>query len=203
VELVTAFEGLIGPASCEGCGARRGALCPPCLARVEAAGRGDPIVGIDRALVPWAYGGVARELILSLKLRGSRAAAGPLVDALHRAVLAVGLSGDVVTWVPGRPAERRRRGFDHAELIGRGLARRLGLPAVPLVVRLADPPDQTSLGAVARRRNLAGAFGAGPCSGGVVLADDLVTTGATAAACAKALRAAGATGVELVAPCRA
>ena len=203
MDLVAALEGLVGPAKCEGCGARRGALCPACLLRIERAPAGPAVPGVDRVLAPWAYGGVARELILALKLRGNRAAAGPLVDAVHDAVLRSGLAAGVVAWVPGRAADRRRRGFDHAELIARGLARRIGVPAAPLIVRLASPPDQTSLGAAARRRNLAGAFGARPCSGGIAVADDLVTTGATGAACARALRSAGADAVELVAPCRA
>jgi predicted amidophosphoribosyltransferase len=170
---------------------------------VERAAVGVRIEGIDRILAPWTYGGAARSLILALKLRGNRAAAGPLVDALHREVLAEGVLGDVVTWVPGRRADRRRRGFDHAELLGRGLAAGIGLPARPLVVRLRNPPDQHSLSATRRRDNLDGAFGARPCAGGIVLVDDLVTTGATAAACARALRAAGAAGVELLTPCRA
>jgi predicted amidophosphoribosyltransferase len=203
VDLVTALESLVGPARCEGCGARRGALCPTCLLRVERVPSGPAVPGVDRVVAPWAYGGAARELILALKLRGNRAAAGPLVDAVHEAVLRSGLAAAVVTWVPGRAADRRRRGFDHAELIARGLARRIGLPARPLLVRLASPPDQTSLGAAARRRNLVGAFGSKPCSGSIAVADDLVTTGATGASCARALRSAGADAVELVAPCRA
>jgi ComF family protein len=203
MDVVGLVEGLIGPARCEGCGARRGALCVDCRARVAAPVATESVPGVDRVITPWAYEGAARELILALKLRGNRAAAGPLIDAMRAAVLGQGLLGDTIVWVPGRRADRRRRGFDHAEVLGRGLARRLGLPARPLLVRVTNPPDQASLGAAARRRNLQGAFGATSCRAGIVVVDELVTTGSTGAACARALRAAGATGIELVAPCRA
>lgn len=159
--------------------------------------------GVARTLVAWRYEGAARDLVLALKLRGIRAAADPLADAAAAAVHAAGLRGDVLAWVPCRASDERRRGFDHAELIARRLGERLGLPVRPLVVRLRNPPDQASLGRAARRANLAGTFGARPCGGRIVLVDDLVTTGATGAACAAALRAGGAAGVELVAPCRA
>lgn len=97
----------------------------------------------------------------------------------------------------------RVRGFDHAEVIARRVASRLGLPLVGLLQRTATRPDQTTLSGLERRNNLIGAFRAGPCPRAVVLVDDLVTTGATASACAQALRSAGAVWVEAVAPCRA
>ncbi|HEY7874419.1 MAG TPA: ComF family protein [Actinomycetota bacterium] len=200
---VDVLQVLLGPPACEGCGARSGALCEVCR---EELGRPDttaPIPGIDRALARWVYGGAARNLILALKLRGMRVAAVPLVAAMRAEVLAQGLLGDVVTWVPGRRRDTRRRGYDHAEALARGLARALGLDARPLLRRTTDPADQTQLGAAARRLNLSGAFEAERCPAEVVLVDDLVTTGSTATACALALRAGGATTVELVVPCRA
>jgi ComF family protein len=115
----------------------------------------------------------------------------------------VGLTGDVVTWVPGRRRDSRRRGFDHAELLARGVARRLGLRATALLRATGARPDQTALSARDRRINLRGAFVARPCSRRVVLVDDLVTTGATASSCAAALRRAGAPAVDVLVACRA
>jgi ComF family protein len=197
------LHGLLGPARCEGCGAHAGALCEDCR---EALGRPvdtTPIAGADRVLARWAYEGAARDLVLALKLRAARTAAVPLVAAMRGEVLSQGLLGDVITWVPGRRRDTRRRGFDHAEVLARGLARALGLDARPLIRRKAEPPDQTTLGAAARRVNLRGAFEAGPCPREVVVVDDLITTGATATTCALALRVAGAASVEIVVPCRA
>lgn len=199
----TWIEGLLGPARCEGCGARRGALCPSCAARVERAAPPPRLEGLDAVVAPWSYQGAARDLVLSLKLRGNRAAAAPLAAAVTAAVHAHGLVADTIVWVPGRRGDRRRRGFDHAEVLARSVARRLGLPSAPILVRRRNPPDQSTLSGAERRRNLAGAFAARPCAGGVAIVDDLVTTGATGIACARALREAGAARVELLAPCRA
>jgi predicted amidophosphoribosyltransferase len=150
----------------------------------------------------WAYEGVARELVLALKLRADRAAAEPLVEAMCRATRRWGLAGSAVTWVPGRERDTRERGFDHAEVLARGVARRLGLGAGRLLARTGSRPDQTGLSAAARRSNLVGAFVARTGPPAVVLVDDVVTTGATASACALALRAAGAEHVEVLVPCR-
>jgi predicted amidophosphoribosyltransferase len=117
--------------------------------------------------------------------------------------IAGGVEASLVTWVPGRARDRRIRGFDHAEVLGRGVARALGLRARAVVALAREPPDQASLSAAARRRNLVGAFTATPCPAPVLLVDDVVTTGATAAACASALRASGCPLVEVVAACRA
>jgi predicted amidophosphoribosyltransferase len=118
-------------------------------------------------------------------------------------VLAMGVLGGVVTWVPGRRRDSVRRGYDHAEVLAKGLAGATGLPRAPLLRRTGEVPDQTTLTGAERRLNLRGAFAATACSGGIVVVDDLITTGATAAACAEALRSAGAATVEVVVPCRA
>jgi len=196
---------LAGPAACASCGARRGPLCPACRSSLGGPDPAAPIPGVDAVLAPLAYEGGARALVLRLKLGGLRAAADPLSAAMAAAVQTAGVRGEVVTWVPGRSADIRARGYDHAAVLAGGLARRLGLPAERLLRRSARrPADQTSLGAAARRANLEGAFVGTPCRGRrVIVVDDLVTTGATAGACAAALRAAGACRVEVIAPCRA
>ena len=143
-------------------------------------------------------------MILALKLRGIRTAAGPLVLAMATECRRAGVSATAVTWVPARSADRRRRGFDHAEVLARGVASALGLPAVHALSRRGVQADQAGLDRPARAANVGGAFVASRrLDGPVLLVDDLVTTGATAAACAVALRAAGASAVALAAGCRA
>ncbi len=188
------------PHRCAGCGVAKERLCPGCALAAQSPSV-PRVPGADRVLAAFAYEGAARSLVLDLKLRGDRGAAPPLVRGLAGAVAASGLAAGVLTWVPGRPRENRRRGLDHAGILAAQLGRSLGLPVVPLLWRSAERPDQTSLGAAERWSNLQGAFTARPCHGSVGLVDDLVTTGATAASCAGALREAGASGIEVLAAC--
>jgi ComF family protein len=113
----------------------------------------------------------------------------------------------VLVPVPLHPRRLRERGFNQSELLAQALGRRSGLVVAPeALVRRKETPPQTGLTAAARRSNVSGAFTvrrrsrvAGRV---VVLVDDVVTTGATARACAAALRAAGTTEVRLVTAAR-
>lgn len=160
--------------------------------------------GVDLAVAPWSYRGAPRSLVLALKLRGMRTAAGPLAAAMADECRRAGVTARSVTWVPARRADRRRRGFDHAEVLARSVAAGLGLPAISALARRGDQADQAGLDRRARAANVGGAFVASTrLEGPVLLVDDLVTTGATATACAGPLRSAGASAVELAAACRA
>jgi ComF family protein len=202
MDLASLAGELAGAGRCVGCGRRGAALCGACARALRRPTLTDGVPDVDRVIAPWAYEGAARALVLALKLRAQRPAADPLVDGMGAAVRREGLRAGIVTCVPGRPRDARRRGFDHAEVLARGLARRLGLPLSACLVRVDVRPDQTSLSAVERRRNLRGAFAAAACPEPVVLVDDVLTTGATIGACAAALRRAGAPAVEVVVACR-
>jgi predicted amidophosphoribosyltransferase len=192
----------MGPASCGACGTKGSWLCRRCAARLSRPATAPPPAGVTAAVAAYEYGGAARALVLALKLRSRRGAAEPLADAMCAALRRSGLSGSTLTWVPGRPADARLRGFDHAELLAARVAAALGLPVAGLLTRVRPVADQSGLGAVARRANLRGAFVAAASPAKVILVDDLVTTGATASACARALRAAGTETVELLTACR-
>jgi ComF family protein len=104
--------------------------------------------------------------------------------------------------VPLHLGRLRARGFNQALLLARALGRRRGLPVAARVLARARPTEaQTGLPAADRRRNLRDAFivrstAAIECRP-VVLVDDVLTTGATADACARALLAAGARRVDV------
>ncbi len=203
MDLATRLRSLAGPAACFGCGRRGLPLCPGCRVRIPTA----RVVSVPRttaAIAAWSYAGAARSLILGLKLGAARAAAEPLVDAMSAAARRTGLMGEVVTWVPGRRRDIAKRGFDHARVLAEGLASELGLPPVPLLTRISEPPDQVLLSADERRTNVIGAFAA--VSVGkmlrVILVDDLMTTGATATECTSVLIGAGHS-VEIAVPCAA
>jgi predicted amidophosphoribosyltransferase len=111
---------------------------------------------------------------------------------------------DVITYIPADPVRQLERGHHPAERLADELAERWGLETVGLLRRVGLVRRQTGLPRADRRRNVRGAFGTSTTSPGrVVLVDDVYTTGATAAAAATALRAAGAREVEVVTFARA
>jgi predicted amidophosphoribosyltransferase len=194
---------VFGAERCLRCGSFGGALCDGCLVRLTPASPAGSVEGVDRVIAGFAYEGVARSLVLGLKLRHRRGHGAALAEGMARAVRRRGILGSVITWVPGRRWDVLDRGFDHAAVLARGVAVRLGLPRRGLLLRSGHRSDQAALGRAERFSNLEGAFRSRPVSGAVILVDDLVTTGATAGACARALLEAGATSVEVLAACRA
>ena len=108
---------------------------------------------------------------------------------------------ELVVPVPMHPRRRRRRGFNHSELLARGVAEKLNLPYADALVRTRHTVQQSVLEGAARRTNLRNAFECRVDLTGrrVLLVDDVYTTGTTARECAKALRKAGARNVYLLA----
>lgn len=195
---------MLGPPRCAGCGARAGWLCPRCRREARPAPPDVAIEGVVRTVAAFAYEGGPRGLVLALKVRGLRSAADPLIAALAVSCRSARLSPDVVTWVPARRADISRRGFDHAEVLARGVSRRLGWRCGGLLTRRGRQLDQVGLDRSGRFANLQDAFEARePVAGRILLIDDLSTTGATARACASALRAGGASEVDVAVVCRA
>jgi predicted amidophosphoribosyltransferase len=189
---------LVLPTACPGCGAPAVALCPTCERGLRPAPSAPPPAGLDWWVAAYAYEGALRELVARAKYRQARTGLPWLASRLAGAVRATLQEGhepvDVVGWPPTTPARRRRRGFDPAEVLARAVARRLGLPVRTLLVRTGG--DAQTGRRRAERRQGPGFAAAGAVAGRrVLLVDDVATTGATMAAAAGALRAAGAVGV--------
>jgi ComF family protein len=126
----------------------------------------------------------------------------PLADLLARA-LPRDQRFDAVVPVPLHWWRRWRRGFNQSELLAREISRRTGAPIAGALRRIRATSAQAGLTHGARRRNVAGAFrarGASQTVAGknVLLIDDVMTTGSTGAACALALKRAGARRVTLL-----
>jgi ComF family protein len=155
------------------------------------------------------YEGTLRVLVHELKFRARRRVADRLAEALLVSPHVQGaLAGaHILVPVPLHPRRRRERGFNQSALLARALAAPLGLRvADDALARREDTPPQTGLSAAQRRANVARAFVVrrrGPVAGRVVVVvDDVLTTGATARACARALLAAGAAEVRLLTAAR-
>lgn len=175
-----------GEARCPAC-----AACPPPFAYARAAA---------------VYAGPVREAIHALKFAGRQTLARPLADlVLEQCAAALPPDVDALVPVPLSPARERERGFNQSALIAERLAVALAVPVRPGWLRRTRPTrPQSDLGADERRDNVRGAFAGARAAAGrhVVVVDDVLTTGATAAECARTLVGAGARRVGVLAVAR-
>jgi ComF family protein len=141
---------------------------------------------------------VLRDLIHLLKYGRVKTLARPLSVLLAQALPRDEVF-DATVPVPLYWLRRIKRGFNQSELLARGLARRTGIPMLKALRRVRPTPTQAGLSNSARRQNVASAFRSqGVQEKRILLIDDVMTTGATAAACALALKQAGARRVALL-----
>jgi predicted amidophosphoribosyltransferase len=151
-----------------------------------------------------------RSAVHRLKFSGWRPVAEALGEAMARAWAETEPDGpevplEVVTWVPLSRRRAAERGFDQARALALVVGRRLGLPVVPLLAREGDDRStQARRDRAGRLAAMQGRFRARtPPPGAVLLVDDVLTTGATASACAAALERGGARHVSLLTAARA
>ena len=208
------LDGLL-PRACAGCAAGVDAervLCDACERSVRAIADTQELHGRLRPLdavvtAAWLEPPVNGWLhAFKYPARGiAGLAPGPLAamrELGRRAALrAPGPAPPLVVPVPLHPRRLRARGFNPALAVARAAAQAIGARVDPTALeRVRDTPTQTGLAAAARRANLRGAMRARRALPACVwIADDVVTTGATASEAARALRAAGARRVVAVA----
>lgn len=112
------------------------------------------------------------------------------------------LEADIVVPVPLHRKRLRTRGYNQSELIGRVVARRLGIDMSPgMLRRLVDtPPQARARSRTERAAGVRDAFRAGEGASGrrILLVDDVTTTGSTLRECARSLLKAGATRVDAI-----
>jgi ComF family protein len=202
------------PASCVGCGVEGQVVCGSCVVALDArlASPAGAAIGLPGELpepllqLEWAapFSGVTRSALHAIKYGGEQRLAMPLGLAVARRWAAVGVGADLVAHVPVHTDRARERGYDQAELIARRAASALGLPHAALLRRARATIAQFDLDRRDRARNVRDAFrvdmgyGADIRGRWVLLVDDVVTTGATLAACATALHQAGVLGVSAI-----
>ena len=195
--LWTKISFLEGPC-CDGCGSPfayalgDGVRCAACQAAPKH---------FDRCRAACIYDEHARELILPFK-HADRPELGKLFAVwIGRAATDLLADADVIAPVPLHPGRLFRRRYNQAAEIARPLGRRHGVEVLPDAIRRRRVTEsQGAKSGGARRRNVAGAFEAARpdrvAGKRVLLIDDVMTTGATLDACAKALKFAGARHVD-------
>ncbi len=228
---VRAVERFLLPNACVSCErmverfAPDGLVCRVCVTRLRALHDGCarcrqplPPVGPCRFCATWPealrqvtsavwLGPEARAVVHHLKYDGYHAL-GDLAAEVMARVLRRPAAGLLVP-IPLSAARLRRRGYNQADAIARGLARRWGLAVEPSVLRrVQDTGTQTALTPDERAKNVAQAFAAPSAAAGgggtaIILVDDVLTTGATLSAAAQALERRGWTDVGAVTFARA
>lgn len=167
--------------------------CGPCRAEPPAW---------DWARAGAEYEGVVRQAIHAFKFEGRRALARPLAALVPGPPEGwVGGGVEALVPVPLAPSRQRERGFNQAVLLAERLAAGRGVPVRSgWLRRVRATGPQTDLGAAERHANVRGVFEATAAVAGrhVVVVDDVLTTGATAAECVRALRRVGAARVGVL-----
>jgi predicted amidophosphoribosyltransferase len=185
---------LVLPVECAGCDEPDIGLCDECTAALLPLPRRQELVGTGpgEGLAVWSgldFDGIPSRVIRALKEGGRTGLARALAPALASAFAASGDQGVVIVPIPTSRAAFRRRGYRVVELV----AARAGLRVVRLLRHTRRTADQRGLDHTRRRDNVAGSLRARDAAGlRVLVLDDVVTTGATLAEAARALRAAGA-----------
>jgi ComF family protein len=200
------------PANCIGCRAEGPPLCGACEPRLDVR-LGSPAgvpIGLPGELpepllqLEWCapFHGLARAALHAIKYGGEQRLADPLGAAIARRWRRVGIGATVVVHLPVHASRAKSRGYDQADLIAKAAARHLGLEHVGALERTRATIAQFDLDRRHRAANVAGAFAVDARLGDriegrwVLLIDDVVTTGSSLAAGARALEAAGAAAVS-------
>lgn len=169
---------------------------------------------LHKIVAPWQYGGALAEALVRMKFQGRSEIARTLAPLIAPVLVATAVVADAtfIAPIPLHWTRRLHRGFDQTQLLLRH-AESVAKPPVPvasLLKRVRATEYQSRTGDVrGRQQNLAGALRVAPRwkdrldGASVILFDDVVTTGATMAAAARALRRAGAKRVVGVALARA
>lgn len=192
----------LGPPHCACCGypfefeMAPGALCAACSREPPPYARARAVLRYDDA---------SRDLVLAFK-HADRTDGAPAYGAwLARAGAELLAEADAIVPVPLHWTRLFARRYNQAALLAMALGKHAGLPVVPdLLIRRRRTPSQGRMSATGRARNVAGAFGLNPRrreflqGRRILLIDDVLTTGATAESCARALLRGGAAAVDVL-----
>jgi len=197
---------LIFPPRCEVCRQQsEQALCAICFNQIKFM---KPGLGVYSVAV---YDGVLKEALHRFKFKNRKNLAEPLGILLVKYLSHLpSFSWDEIDYlvpVPLHPRRERKRGFNQVELLAKVLSHYCGKSVARALVRIRDTHPQFDLPRSQRFANVAGAFKVSDSrlvyQKGLLLLDDIYTTGATMAECGKVLKAAGARSIKVLTLARA
>ncbi|MEP9366411.1 ComF family protein [Xanthobacter sp. VNH20] len=159
----------------------------------------------DRARAAVLFGPVSRDLVHGLKYGDRLDMAAPMARLMTRAAGELLREADLIVPVPLHPLRLWRRRFNQAALLARRISKASGVPCrADVLARTRATPSQVSFNRAERHANVAGAFRVPDsrthhvAGRRIVIVDDVLTTGATLDACARALRSAKAVHIDAV-----
>lgn len=157
---------------------------------------------VDKARSAFNYKDGAEKLIKLLKYGKKRYLAEIIAPYLKNVYLKNMFAPDLITFVPMTEKKQKERGFNQAELLADELAKLVDKRSIALLLKKKDTEEQKHLDLEERKANLLHCFAVIDKNlvkdKSVLLIDDVLTTGATAHALAKVLKAAGAKSVYLL-----
>ena len=182
-------------------------VCPACREKLPLLSDNDRRRILDGGFVclsPLEYDSFVRDSFLRYKFSGFTSYAETYSKILAGCVKNCGLSFDLVTWVPLSKTRKRKRGYDQAELLAKGVSDLLGLDCKGILYKNKETGVQSLTGGrTERKRNVKGAFSVmdeGDVKGrNILIIDDIVTTGATLSECCEVLKRSGAESITAAA----
>lgn len=171
-------------------------VCGACIAEAPA---------YDRARAVFQYNDASRGMILAFKHADRMEGADSFAAWMARAGAQLLMDADLIAPVPLHRFRLWRRRYNQAAVLAQALGRLSGVPvAADLLARVRNTPAMVDMNIAARRRNLQGAIKVRPrytnrlagCK--LLLIDDVLTSGATAEACARVVKSAGAASVDVL-----
>lgn len=210
MKLFTLINHLLFPEKCVLCGQilrkEQLDLCSKCrIDQPECAVSREKYPYLDSWIALWDYRDNVRRSLLKYKFYGRRNYAAAYGRLLSMKLLREERTGvDLITWIPISQKRLKKRGFDQVELLAQKVSQELQIPAMALLWKKRDNPQQSRIvGNAQRRANVLGAYEAihreSIQGKSILLLDDILTTGATAGECARILLEAGAKEIHFAA----
>lgn len=180
-------------------------LCAGCEAKIIRCKESYTISRDEEDIVFYSaayYTDIITELIIRLKYKSDFSCGEVIAGLMNRVINQESLNFDLITFVPMKRKEIRRRGYNQSEYLARLIGKSVKMPVIKALIKIDNSKDQIGLDGLLRWENLNGCFKAANANKinnkKILLVDDVITTGATGFYCAKELLQNGAKEVTIL-----